>query len=49
MQKGSEILRKEATNNLQKLGGDFVPDFYGGKARMGFTLGSRNDFPGNIS
>ena len=44
MQKGSEMLRKEATNNLQKFGGSFIPDFYGGKARMEFTLGSRNDF-----
>ena len=37
LQKGSEMLRKEATMNLQKFGGSFMPDFYGGKARMNFT------------
>lgn len=37
LQKGSETLRKEATMNLQKFGGSFMPDFYGGKARMNFT------------
>ena len=36
LQKGSEMLRKEATSNLQKYGGNFMPDFYGGKARINF-------------
>lgn len=40
LQKGSEMLRKEAAQNLQKFGGHFMPDFYGGKARMDFS--SRN-------
>ena len=36
LQKGSEKLRQEATLNLQKFGGNYMPDFYGGKARMLF-------------
>ena len=36
LQKGSEKLRQEATLNLQRYGGNFIPDFYGGKARMRF-------------
>lgn len=41
LQKGSEMLRKEAGDNLQKFGGNFMFDFYGGKARMDFS--TRND------
>ncbi|CAI2387608.1 unnamed protein product [Moneuplotes crassus] len=35
------MLRKEAANNLQKFGGNFMFDFYGGKARMDFS--TRNE------
>ena len=43
LQKGSEILRKEASSNLQKYGGNYMPDFYGGKARMNFTLNNASN------
>jgi hypothetical protein len=46
LQKGSEMLRKEATMNLQKFGGSFMPDFYGGKARMDFS--SRNGYENQV-
>ena len=39
LQKGSEKLRQEASQNLQTYGGSFNPDFYGGKARMEFSTG----------
>jgi hypothetical protein len=44
LQKGSENLRNEASANLQKFGGSFMPDFYGGKARMDFSsrMGAEN-------
>lgn len=37
LQKGSEMLRKEASINLQKYGGNFMPDFYGAKSRVNFV------------
>lgn len=36
LKSGSAMLREEASFNLQKFGGNFMPDFYGGKARMDF-------------
>ena len=33
LQKGSEMLRQEASQNLQNYGGSFMPDFYGGRNR----------------
>ena len=43
LQKGSEMLRKEATSNLQKYGGNFMPDFYGGKSRVNFISKPENE------
>lgn len=43
LQKGSQMLRMEATQNLQKFGGSFMPDFYGGKARMDFSSRNANE------
>lgn len=47
LQKGSEKLRQEASQNLQQFGGTFMPDFYGGKARLEFL--SNNNFEENVS
>lgn len=49
LQKGSEKLRQEASQNLQTFGGSFNPDFYGGKARMEFsTLQNKIDETVNL-
>ena len=43
LQKGSEMLRKEAALNLQKYGGNFMPDFYGAKNRVNFVSKPGNE------
>lgn len=47
LKKGSQMLRQEASFNLQNYGGSFMPDFYGGKARMDFS--SRNGNQDHVS
>lgn len=47
LQKGSEKLRKEAAQNLQKFGGNFMFDFYRGNAKIDYS--SRNGGTDQVS
>ena len=47
LKKGSKNLREEVSQNLQKIGGNYKFDFYGGNERMDFS--SRNDMSNHVS